>query len=625
MQSSLFEGKLKVNINMNYQGDGIGTVDIGGKTFGLIAVSGRAFVLADNSTRWAFVPSMYGILNATISPTGLAKDFRRALTTGRFYDNETVSGVPAFMARTRAGSLYVSAEGQYRVLKIIASTGLSVPSLTELNPHRKRYLLEANNVGLSSRILLAGSLPAGTISVSDLDGYADAVADLAEAINSIVPDLKDAEDLSAQFDASANPVLACSSSSCTVTAIVSTSFVSKNLVAREVSATLTTTMTVDGVQAGGCSDAKKISVNGISTIGCVNTSPAYVSAYARAAKPRGRTARVFPILARTQVYAQAYVGKDVAKLTAKYNMIMNKVQTAKTSYLYRMWYGDNKRAWKYGITSQKQWEDAPRSLVSRCKNATGSICGYMLEGTYPTRTDAYTHQKILVKKQSLPGQLDLVPVNTMFDKQVLSRYRNIDLKDIYKVRKAKGARKKTFNETECDEYDCEKILAHGRTKSMPFRPYSLDGGHHIPSQGVFKGINPKEEYNWRTVDAIPNYFLYCCGINHNHNCELSTPCSITDFQINGYAECKRNGAKLTWDVIERVEVNAMMRQTGLNISGTNIKAGRIIPLSVAKATMSKARSMLNTRLNKRYPNQTRVDMGRYYVTGLLLGVCPRPR
>ena len=169
-------------------------------------------------------------------------------------------------------------------------------------------------------------------------------------------------------------------------------------------------------------------------------------------------------------------------------------------------------------------------------------------------------------------------------------------------------------------------MAHGSTDPLPFRPYREDGGHHIPAKSIFGGnINPEGVYNEDTIGAIPNYFMYCCGINHNHNCKVSSPCSISDFQINGYAECKRNGIDITWDVVERVEINALVKQTGLIITGTGINARKVIPISVAKATMKAARLMLDESLKIKYPNQTRVDIGRYYATGLLLGVCPRPR
>ena len=366
-----------VDVVLNQKGEGIGTIEIAGGTRKLLAVDGRAFLFDSNSTRWAYLPYMYQAINSTVSPAKLTSLSRSLIEDEYVLSNDTVDRVPALKASTKFGDLYVSSKFPHQVLRVVMQT--SSPSFT-LPPLRN--LLAIQN---------------GAVDITDMSGNVDTLAEIDETIADAVPDLKNAFDLSAQFRASGQPVLIHTSSFCTVTVSVSSSFVSENLVATRVSAVLTATMTVDGIAAGGCSTTGTLSVNGISTISCTNDSPTYVSAYARAAKP-SQTPRLFPILARTLVLSRAYAAPDVDKLITKYNTIATAMQKSRadTSRVYRT--SRKGKIWKYGITSR-----------------TGNPCDgckLKFEGTYPTRSQAYNKKKKLLKayrsrnKQSLPpGQI----------------------------------------------------------------------------------------------------------------------------------------------------------------------------------------------------------------------------
>lgn len=368
-----------VDIVLNQKGDGVGTIEIAGETRKLLAVDTRAFLFDSNSTRWAYLPDVYQVINSTMSLSMLTTLFRYVMEDEYVLSNDTVGRVPALKASTVFGHLYVSSDFPHQVLRVVTQT----PSPSFTLPPLGRRLLAVQN---------------GAVDITDMSSDVDAPAEIDETIADVVPDLKNAFDLSAQFKTSGQIVLAHSSSSCTVTASVSSSFVSENVVATQVSADLTATMTVDGQAAGGCSATGMLSVNGISTISCINNSPAYVSAYARATRPRSRAPRLFPILASALVFSRAYTAPDVNKLITKYNTIATAIQKSRadTSRVYRISRGN--KIWRYGITSR-----------------TGNPCGgckFKFEGTYSTRSQAYSKKKELLKtyrsrnKQSLPpGQI----------------------------------------------------------------------------------------------------------------------------------------------------------------------------------------------------------------------------
>lgn len=368
-----------VDVVLNQKGDGVGTIEIAGETRKLLAVDARAFLFDSNSTRWAYLPDVYQVINSTMSLSMLTTLFRSVMEDEYVLSNDTVGRVPALKASTVFGHLYVSSDFPHQVLRVVTQT----PSPSFTLPPLGRKLLAVQN---------------GAVDITDMSSDVDAPADIDETIADVVPDLKNAFDLSAQFKTSGQIILAHSSSSCTVTASVSSSFVSENVVATQVSADLTATMTVDGQAAGGCSATGMLSVNGISTISCINNSPAYVSAYARATRPRSRAPRLFPILASALVFSRAYTAPDVNKLITKYNTIAAAIQKSRadTSRVYRISRGN--KIWKYGITSR-----------------TGNPCNgckFKFEGTYSTRSQAYSKKKKLLRtyrsrnKQSLPpGQI----------------------------------------------------------------------------------------------------------------------------------------------------------------------------------------------------------------------------
>ena len=80
------------------------------------------------------------------------------------------------------------------------------------------------------------------------------------------------------------------------------------------------------------------------------------------------------------------------------------------------------------------------------------------------------------------------------------------------------------------------------------RPYGgPGGGHHVPAQAAFKG-DPR--YDWRSAPAIPNFELDRLGVDH----DLA---SIEQQLL--YRNFAKTGGTLTWNDIERIEVQALIR------------------------------------------------------------------
>jgi hypothetical protein len=83
------------------------------------------------------------------------------------------------------------------------------------------------------------------------------------------------------------------------------------------------------------------------------------------------------------------------------------------------------------------------------------------------------------------------------------------------------------------------------------QPYRDGLGHHVPAKKAFEGA---PGYNPKTAPAIPNEELERFGVRHS---------TVTGAQRSLYREFAKTGANLTWDEVERIETEALVR-SGLN-------------------------------------------------------------
>jgi RHS repeat-associated protein len=80
---------------------------------------------------------------------------------------------------------------------------------------------------------------------------------------------------------------------------------------------------------------------------------------------------------------------------------------------------------------------------------------------------------------------------------------------------------------------------------QPYRPY---GGHHIPAQSAFRGA---ANYDANAAPAIPNSELVRLNLDHLR--------VITPTQRFLYTEFAKTGNPLTWDAVQRIETQALIR------------------------------------------------------------------
>ncbi len=95
--------------------------------------------------------------------------------------------------------------------------------------------------------------------------------------------------------------------------------------------------------------------------------------------------------------------------------------------------------------------------------------------------------------------------------------------------------------------------ARNRLASRPaaLLPYEVGRGHHIPAKKAFEGARG---YNAKTALAIPNDELARLDVVHS---------TVTGGQQTLYREFAKTGEQLTWDSMERIETEALVR-AGMN-------------------------------------------------------------
>jgi len=79
------------------------------------------------------------------------------------------------------------------------------------------------------------------------------------------------------------------------------------------------------------------------------------------------------------------------------------------------------------------------------------------------------------------------------------------------------------------------------------KPYSEDGGHHIPAKKAFED---DPAYNPNDALAIPNAELESLGLRHS---------KITGAQKTLYSAYAKQGKPLTWDAVESIETRALIK------------------------------------------------------------------
>ncbi|MCB9763206.1 MAG: hypothetical protein H6739_25745 [Alphaproteobacteria bacterium] len=86
------------------------------------------------------------------------------------------------------------------------------------------------------------------------------------------------------------------------------------------------------------------------------------------------------------------------------------------------------------------------------------------------------------------------------------------------------------------------------TKAAELRPYGgPGGGHHVPAKSAFRGA---DAYDVNKALAIPNAELKRLGVAHS---------AVSGAQASAYRAFSTTGGTLTWDVVARIEVDALVK------------------------------------------------------------------
>lgn len=92
------------------------------------------------------------------------------------------------------------------------------------------------------------------------------------------------------------------------------------------------------------------------------------------------------------------------------------------------------------------------------------------------------------------------------------------------------------------------ITSLGAAQAAELQPYGgPGGGHHIPAQSAFRGA---AGYNATEALAIPNAELARLGVSH---------ATVTGAQQTLYRAFAQTGQVLTWEAIETIETQALIR------------------------------------------------------------------
>lgn len=315
------------DVRVTNHGEAVGTVTVSGEAVPLLTVDGRTFLKPPNGAmlftapsvptgRWLTGPDITGdptigpVLGRLRTPEALANQLSIALSRAGALPSTTdpgttVDGMPALMATTPAGDLYVTKNAPYRVLRLVGF-GRTGPSTGAPPVPRLPALPGVPGVPVIPGLAGSGQTPAsptptGTVhgASAPLPGVHPAAApsatpndpganlgdlgsaDFPEMTNAdtdqLYQDLEngtgqltDAVDSNVRFTITGNVNLQCGPGGCTVTANVNSqaSAGAGATVTGTVTAELTATVTVDGIDAGGCTSTASMPVNSAGSIGC---------------------------------------------------------------------------------------------------------------------------------------------------------------------------------------------------------------------------------------------------------------------------------------------------------------------------------------------------------------------
>jgi hypothetical protein len=85
------------------------------------------------------------------------------------------------------------------------------------------------------------------------------------------------------------------------------------------------------------------------------------------------------------------------------------------------------------------------------------------------------------------------------------------------------------------------------SKAATLKPYGEVGGHHIPAKSAFRGAM---SYDAKGALAVSNEELVRFNVRH---------VAVTGAQKTLYREFAKTGAKLTWEDVQRIETEALLR------------------------------------------------------------------
>jgi len=316
-QGTTFNGSTTWDIRVTSHGEDVGTITAEGDDAKLFTVAGTPYAqLSDDvastvaeelgmpdsvftgkwmaSTRISTQPMFAQVLATLLTPAKLADQLRTALAgTWRFPTTAdpatSMDGVPALLATTPLGDLYVTRDAPYRILHLAPPTPLTstpaqpfpglAPGGTAGTPQAPTTTTEPPATsGAHPAAYHRDSTADPVVNTGDTDFPAETADDVAATYSELESDVNDLAQNSVDSDirftiANNQPDVSCDQSGCTNTAHVTGEVVNgadSTITSGQVTARLTATDTVDDLPAGNCTTVATLALSGTSTISCTN-------------------------------------------------------------------------------------------------------------------------------------------------------------------------------------------------------------------------------------------------------------------------------------------------------------------------------------------------------------------
>jgi len=300
-------GRLPAELSVTGKGSALGRLTVAGEEVELMAVDGKTYFRADEdfwrsngapldsveeyAAHWVRVPpERLGIdVRVLLSPGELGRRLTEAATAGSVPPGApaTVNGVPATVVRVPGWTVYVSASGPRRILRVECSPAAAPPG------------------GGSRSGLFGGEFE---LDLSDLPE--PEVDRLYDRLRDRVRRLKDSVDSRVRFTLDGRVVLSpCDTSGCTARVSLRNSVSSRDpsvRADRPVNAVITIDMTLDGRHVRTCTETRSMPPNGSTTATCRATYRIPPST-----RPRTHTVR-----ARARAVARTVVAADIDRILA---------------------------------------------------------------------------------------------------------------------------------------------------------------------------------------------------------------------------------------------------------------------------------------------------------------------